>query len=423
MRGEYTSQRLLHIKHQPKSNQSKYNYMKKRRFFLLLSAIGITTMIIVSCNREQSDNYLGTERTAAKAGRFDNKPFIWDVKTSERPDNETFLGDLSIGNARPVASGSLGKLARVNEDFFPNNPMIYPGATFSHRNAYVVSNPFTEELREEKAPFDLNFMFSNPYVIRDIENKGSGFSTYNENLSKALESSNFRNYINSGAKREIDYSATECYSYSDVEKAFSANTGFGKIFTAKMSNNSKKVNTRSIYLARLISTSFDVIFEPNSNGFFKSKTISDLINKEGKYLLPEVCDYYLDFPDDPHYMAYSVYAKKVSYGRFVFVAIESEYSYSEVKKAIESTFNLWKISGGLKYDEKMTEIMSKSVVTLYSNGDNTSESFWGTSLDGLKSVFDVKYNQNFYGAPIYAYMKSFLRWDFGPGHDFCSWKR
>ncbi len=46
-------------------------------------------------------------------------------------------------------------------------------------------------------------MFSNPYVIRDIENKASGFSTYNENLSKALESSNFRDYINSGAKEKL----------------------------------------------------------------------------------------------------------------------------------------------------------------------------------------------------------------------------
>ncbi|EOR29076.1 hypothetical protein L100_13175 [Elizabethkingia meningoseptica ATCC 13253 = NBRC 12535] len=286
-----------------------------------------------------------------------------------------------------------------------------------HHDAYASYNPFTKELREEKAPFDLNFMFSNPYVIRDIENKASGFSTYNENLSKALESSNFRDYINSGAKREIDYSATECYSYSDVEKAFSANAGFGKIFTAKMTNNSKKVNTKSIYLARLISTSFDVIFEPNREGFFKSKTISNLISEKG-WWLPEVCNDYVElFQNTPEYILYSVYAQKVSYGRFVFVAIESEYSYSEVKKAIESTFNLWKISGGLKYDEKMTEIMSKSVVTLYSNGDNTSESFWGTSLDGLKSVFDVKYNQNFYGAPIYAYMKSFLREDFNyPTH-------
>lgn len=397
--------------------------MRKNRFFLMFSVIGIAAITFVSCNRDQSSSNLGIEDAKVKAGRFDNKPFIWDVKTSNRSENETFLGDLNVQNIKPNASISSGAAARANEDFFPNNPMIYPGATFTHRNAYVVNNPFTEESREEKSPFDLNFMFSNPYVIRGVEDQGSGFSTYNENLSRALNSSNYKDYINSGAKREIDYSATECYSYSDVEKAFSANAGFGKIFTAKMTSNSKKINTRSIYLARLISTSFDVIFEPNREGFFKSKTISDLINKEGKYLLPEVCDYYLDYPNDPHYMAYSVYAKKVSYGRFVFVAIESEYSYSEVKKAIESTFNMWNISAGAKYDEKTTEVMSKSVVTLYSNGDNTSESFWGTSLDGIKSVFEVKYNQNFYGTPIYAYMKSFLKSDFEPGHNFCSWKR
>ncbi|CAM3473702.1 thiol-activated cytolysin family protein [Elizabethkingia occulta] len=393
--------------------------MKKNRFFLMFSVIGIAAITFVSCNRDQSDNNLRTEETkVTKAGRFDNKAFTWDIKTSNRSDNETFLGDLNVQNLKPSAGISSGAVARANEDFFPNNPMIYPGATFLHHEAYASYSPFTRELREEKAPYDLNFMFSNPYVIRGVENQGSGFSTYNENLSKALNSSNYKDYINSGAKRETDYSATECYSYSDVEKAFSANAGFGKIFTAKMTSNSKKINTRSIYLARLISTSFDVIFEPNREGFFKSKSINDLDKKKSKILPPEVCiDYVELFQNTPEYILYSVYAQKVSYGRFAFVAIESEYSYSEVKKAIESTFNLWKISAGAKYDEKTTEVMSKSVVTLYSNGDNTAESFWGTSLDGLKSVFDVKYNQNFYGYPIYAYMKSFLREDFGPGHN------
>ena len=65
----------------------------------------------------------------------------------------------------------------------------------------------------------------------------------------------------------VDYSAVECFTYSDVQKAFSFNAGLGTLFTTKMSRKSRDIKYKSIYLARLIGTSFDVVFEPNVNGF------------------------------------------------------------------------------------------------------------------------------------------------------------
>lgn len=70
--------------------------MRKNRFFLMFSVIGIAAITFVSCNRDQSSSNLGIEDAKVKAGRFDNKPFIWDVKTSNRSENETFLGDLNV---------------------------------------------------------------------------------------------------------------------------------------------------------------------------------------------------------------------------------------------------------------------------------------------------------------------------------------
>ena len=36
------------------------------------------------------------------------------------------------------------------------------------------------------------------------------------------------------------------------------------------------------------------------------------------------------------------FIKQMSYGKFAYLAIESEYSYSEVKRTIEATFDAWK---------------------------------------------------------------------------------
>lgn len=100
------------------------------------------------------------------------------------------------------------------------------------------------------------------------------------------------------------------------------------------------------------------------------------------------------------------FIKQMSYGKFAYLAIESEYSYSEVKRTIEATFDAWKISGKAEYSEEIKRVLSKSTVTVFSTGDSGVESYWGTSLDNLYSMFKVIYNSNFYGYPVYTQIRS-----------------
>ena len=65
-----------------------------------------------------------------------------------------------------------------------------------------------------------------------------------------------------------------------------------------------------------------------------------------------------------------------------------------------------KISGKAEYSEEIKRVLSKSTVTVFSTGDSGVESYWGTSLDNLYSMFKVTYNSNFYGYPVYTQIRS-----------------
>ncbi|OPB92462.1 hemolysin [Elizabethkingia occulta] len=376
---------------------------KKQLLFLLGIGIGLTA---ISCNRDDNGNSTQSNDLKTKAGRFDNKPFSWDVQTKQN-QNGIFLGDLNVGVNGLNASASNGSnLGTANGNVFINSANVYPGAVFPKPS--IDSYAFDAEIRYDKSPYDLNFMFPMPYSIEDIDSS-KGLSNYNKKISEALNSTNFTNYINSGYKKEVDYSATEVYNYEDVKKAFSFNTKLGGLFSTKMTENKHNQKYSSIYFARLVSTSFDVIFDQNRDGFFKSGEINKDLQNAGSSGSGGGRNGFGSSNGTPsQYFASGepYFIKQMSYGKFAYLAIESEYSYSEVKRTIEATFDAWKISGKAEYSEEIKRVLSKSTVTVFSTGDSGVESYWGTSLDNLYSMFKVTYNSNFYGYPVYTQIRS-----------------
>ncbi|UTG59823.1 hemolysin [Elizabethkingia anophelis] len=376
---------------------------KKHLLFLLGISIGLCS---ISCNRDENGRFTKGNDLKGKTGRFDNKPFSWDVQTKQT-QNDIFLGDLNVGVNTLNMSASNGNLGTANGNIFINSANVYPGVVFPKPS--IDNYAFDAEIRYDKNPYDLNFMFPIPYTIEDIDNP-KGLSNYNKKISEALNSTNFTNYINSGYTKEVDYSATEVYNYEDVKKAFSFNTKLGGLFSTKMTENKHNQKYNSIYFARLVSTSFDVIFDQNRDGFFKSGDINNDLQNAGSNSsgggrngfgssTPSTLSQYFA-SGEPYFI------KQMSYGKFAYLAIESEYSYSEVKRTIEATFDAWKISGKAEYSEEIKRVLSKSTVTVFSTGDSGVESYWGTSLDNLYSMFKVKYNSNFYGYPVYTQIRS-----------------
>lgn len=159
-------------------------------------------------------------------------------------------------------------------------------------------------------------------------------------MKEVLRSQEYKNYLTSKARESMSFSCTEFYSYSDIEKAFATNSGLGSIFSAKVKSNSKKTNIKSRLLGQLISKNFSVTMDLPSSGFFKDRNN----------------DYSSENP---------VFIRSISYGKIALLAIESEYSFEEVKKALEAGIKFKIFSAGGNYTSKDVEILQKSTITIY----------------------------------------------------------
>ncbi|MFD2598810.1 hypothetical protein ACFSQ3_07580 [Sphingobacterium corticis] len=182
-----------------------------------------------------------------------------------------------------------------------------------------------------------------------------------------------------------------------------------------MTQNNKSTKYKSIYFARLENAIFDVLFEPDYRDFFLDDDInSDLSGatfplnnpNRGASTVKNTSKYFQS--GEP------LYIRSMSYGNYAYLAVESEYSFFEVKNAIEGTFNMWKIDAGAKVDRKTVDILSKSSVTLMisgkaKNSTNTNETYWATSLDKLVDIFTVKYTENYIGAPTFIEIRKVLK--------------
>lgn len=194
-----------------------------------------------------------------------------------------------------------------------------------------------------------------------------------------LNSTEYKKFLQKGGRESLDFQCTEFFSYSDIEKAFSSNAGLAKIFSAKVQSNSKKTNIKSRLLGQLISRNFTVTMEVPVNGFFKDKS------KDTSSENP-------------------VYVRSISYGKIALLTIESEYSFEEVKKAVEAGIK-WKIvNAGGSYTSKDAEILQKSTITLYLISDDTDGNVnqFFDSLDDIKNAFRINYSEANVGLPIFC---------------------
>lgn len=97
-----------------------------------------------------------------------------------------------------------------------------------------------------------------------------------------------------------------------------------------------------------------------------------------------------------------IYIRSLSYGKIALLAIESEYSFEEVKNAVEAGIKFKILSTGGNYNNKHAEILQKSTITIYVISDNTSGNVGGyfSSLDEIKNAFTVSYSTSNPGLPI-----------------------
>lgn len=390
--------------------------MLSKQLNLLSLIIGLALMY--SCSEdEMSDfavqevNQLAISRTISDEGRFDKMPFQWDYSFSTDSLTDNFQGVViypvkeiedslilnrsiqsirrGTTNRRGERTGRIingridyggrrpgtGSTSSTSSSILINQPeVIYVGAAFPESE---FGKNFSKELLYPRNPIDISTSFPDSY-IGEITKETGGLG-YKKFLKEVLRSEEYKKFIQNGSRESLDFQCSEFFSYSDIEKAFSSNVGLAKLFSSKVQSNSVKKNIKSRLLGQLISRNFTVTMEVPARGFFKDKA-HDLSSEN------------------------PVYVRSISYGKIALLAIESEYSFEEVKKAVEAGIK-WKIlNTGGSFSSKDTEILQKSSITLYLISDDTSgqcNQFFN-SLDDIKKAFQLNYSETNFGLPIFC---------------------
>lgn len=373
--------------------------------------LGIT--LFVSCSEDDNELNMPPELTTRSIsqtipeGRFDDTPFQWDYFFStdslrERSDevivysvkvedcdtipivqtrsgrdsgSSSGRGSSGRGDGRGGSSTRPSYPSTSTSNILISDPnIVYVGAAFPESE---FGKNFTKELLYPRNPIEISTSFPD-YYLGEITRETGSFG-YKKFMKEVLHSPEYKTYLQKGGKESLDFQCTEYFSYSDIEKAFSSNAGLAKIFSAKVQTNSKKTNIKSRLLGQLVSRNFTVTMEVPVNGFFKDKS------KDTSAENP-------------------VYVRSISYGKIALLSVESEYSFEEVKKAVEAGIK-WKIfSAGGSYSSKDVEILQKSTITLYLISDDTdgSANQFFVSLDAIKNAFQINYTDANYGLPIYC---------------------
>ena len=380
--------------------------ISKQFFYSSILITGLT--LLSSCSEDENIDIPSQEsinqtitRSITEEGRFDNTNFQWDyfystdslrsssdevivypvkikedtvasiraVSTNRRSTNgRTDYRNNGSSSRRPGVSSSTSNILISD----PN--IIYVGAAFPESE---FGKNFSKELLYPRNPIDISTSFPDSY-IGEITKETGGLG-YKKFLKDVLKSSEYKKFTQNGGRESLDFQCTEYFSYTDIEKAFSSNAGLAKIFSAKVQSNSRKTNIKSRLLGQLISRNFTVTMEVPANGFFKDKS------KDTSAENP-------------------VYVRSISSGKIALLAIESEYSFEEVKKAVEAGVK-WKIfSAGGNFSSKDTEILQKSTITLYLISDDTSgeANQFFNSLDDIKNAFKINYSESNFGLPIFC---------------------
>lgn len=256
---------------------------------------------------------------------------------------------------------------------------VYPKTTFG--------KSFAQDVVESKNPIDVIYDFSDPFLT-SIPSQTGAFG-FKKSLKEAVASTEFKKQIASKNKRMIDFDFVEWVSYKDVEKSFGANAPLGSFFSAKVKSNSEKTNIKGRLMAKLIIPNFDVFMDTPQKGIFANPDY----NRQDSQKTP------------PRGGAKSygdhVYVKSIVFGKVAFVAIESEYTYSEIKTAISASLKIGLFGGGGSSDQKTTDVFNKSTVTAIVLSENSQNHFY-SDIESVKSVFGSNFTEGSYGLPIYC---------------------
>lgn len=188
-------------------------------------------------------------------------------------------------------------------------------------------------------PIDVSYTFPR-YYFDEIQRPS--ISAMYRSLSDAINSPQF-----SGKQSlSFEYDLRQFEYYRELKLAFGANVNIAGIFKLDASVNSTKIESKSALFARVVQKNFSMIMDYPYDGniFLNNSDLSTLHSRT------------------------PVYINSIIFGRMGIIAIESDYSYNELKMAFKAALTAAIINGELNIGSQDKKILQESTMRLLVSG-------------------------------------------------------
>lgn len=329
--------------------------MKKNESFFIVFGL-VTSLSLASCSTQEKELLSLTEAKSA-----------WDEVERFNFDSSS---ELSLDD---ISSNAPKTRAEDRTEFLTGGTMVYPTQNIL-ADKYILSGTW-HEVYPKKNPYYLIFNFSpEPYVVEVKIPKGK--VSYALAFREAMKSNEWAASSKSNTKFSAEASFKEVKSYSDISTAFGGNISVASSFSgqASYSVNSKKY--KSILLARLKVGNFKVETEVNG------KITNDQVEDKSQ-----------------------AYVSSMTYGKVAYLIIYSNYNFDQVKSSIQLAISSKMVKGEANYSKELTKILSESESYVWIKGDNSDESFWGTTPTFINKMFTAVFDRTNVGVPVFFELK------------------
>ncbi len=264
-------------------------------------------------------------------------------------------GRLVVNDKYIPESVKIPKTLEWDESYHPNanNSLLKSNVNHSHEMAVTSTNIYVGAPYTAKSIETLDFQFI-PNAVKPIEvaytfpryffdriERPSSTGMY-RSLTKAIESPNFTGK----QSLSFEYDFREFSYYRELKLAFGANVDIASVFKLESSVNSTKIRAKSALFARIVQKNFSMIMDYPINGNIFSNE-SDLKSLSSQS---------------------PVYVNSIIFGRMGIIAIESNYSYDELKVAFKASLTAGKINGDLNINSDYKKILQESTLRIFVSG-------------------------------------------------------
>lgn len=273
--------------------------------------------------------------------------------TNEIKENEELLNKRDTSKYVPAPIHLPTKSLKWDESYHPYEIQTKSDINHSHEMAVTSSNVYVgavytaesvENLTYNWIPnqldgIDVSYTFPRYYF--DYIQRPTLSGMY-RSLNKAIESPNFTGK----QSLSFEYDFKEFSYYRELKLAFGTNVDIASIFKLDASVNDQKIKSTSGLFARIVQKNFSMIMDYPYDGniFLNNADLNSLSS-----LSP-------------------VYVNSIIFGRMGIIAIESSYSYDELKTAFKAALTSKVVNGELNISSEHKKILQESTMRIFISG-------------------------------------------------------